>query len=89
MSYDVDTTADVLQMVPNKYAQAAGLGITVARGVPRRDPTNLALDLAQYGPYGRIAKKIGLKKFSNAIRKLKMKWVLKEFTPSTENLLLN
>jgi hypothetical protein len=66
MSYDVDTTADVLQMVPNKYAQAAGLGITVARGVPRRDPTNLVLDVAQFGPYGRIAKKLGLNKISNA-----------------------
>lgn len=66
MSYDVDTTADVLQMVPYKPAQALGLGVAAARGVARRDPTNLALDLAQYGPYGRIAKKIGLKKFSNA-----------------------
>lgn len=66
MTYDVDTTADLLQMVPNKYAQAAGLGVTVARNVARRDPTNLAFDVAQYGPYGKIAKKMGFNKFSNA-----------------------
>lgn len=68
MSYDVDTTADVLQMVPYKPAQALGLGIAATRNVARRDLVNLGLDTAQYGPYGRMVGKLGKlgKKFANS-----------------------
>lgn len=57
MSYDVDTTADVLQMVPYKPAQALGLGIAATRNVARRDLVNLGLDTSQYGAYSKLARK--------------------------------